>query len=554
MQKQSSRVHVYCRVSTSGQEDNHSLDTQEDACRTWAAKHALPVASITREVGSGSDRKRPQLDALIATLLPGDVVLAYALDRFSRRQIDTAVLVDAIEAAGAALELVTEDFEQTATGIFLRGAKAFAAELEHEKIAERTQRGRRQRLATGKPLPSFKPPYGYLWVDPESRQKTKLMLDPATAPTVRLIYDLALARTPIRAIIRELEARGIPSPTGKPRWAYPVIRDLLTKSVYTGTASAFAKRADRKRDGSGYTIRAGRSDEIVLVPDIAPAIVTPEEQARVRANFEHNKAAAARNNRQPAATLLRAGFVTCGHCGRACSVVNQSKARAGTSPYYRCGSRVEGKSACPVPTIAASVIDGPVWQCVADVLRDPAIIEREVARRRRDGSLDRELASLDKQIDALADKQARMARRIAQIEDDDVAAPLIAQLKALATQKTTAQQQRDDLVQRVADRAAETTRVQSLAAWCSRVGANLDRMSYDEKRLALDALGVKVRIYRKDTLDDDGQPHPRWQITMRPMAPTSAIVNVQTCLADQNRLPVVTLSWSSDDLVPAEAA
>src|SRR3954469_19010910 len=141
-----SRVHIYCRVSSAVQEDGYSLSTQEAACRAWAAERGLTVASVAREVWSGGDRHRPELDATLDRLGPGDTLLCYALDRLSRSQVDTAILVDRIESAGASLALVTEDFEKSATGTFLRGAKAFAAELEREKIAERTGRGLRARV------------------------------------------------------------------------------------------------------------------------------------------------------------------------------------------------------------------------------------------------------------------------------------------------------------------------------------------------------------------------------------------------------------------------
>src|SRR5215207_5985931 len=176
------RCHIYCRVSSTGQEVGYSLDTQETACRSYATAQGLTVASVEREVWSGADRHRPALDALLDRLTPGDVVLAYALDRLSRSQVDTAILIDRIEGTDASLALVTEDFEQSATGTFLRGAKAFAAELEREKIAERTGRGRRQRVASGKPLPGAHPPFGLHWAD---ATKTRLVLDPATAPAVR---------------------------------------------------------------------------------------------------------------------------------------------------------------------------------------------------------------------------------------------------------------------------------------------------------------------------------------------------------------------------------
>src|SRR5215213_2743464 len=161
---ENNRVHIYTRVSSQAQEDNTSLGTQEAACRRWAAERNLAVASVAHEVWSGADRHRPELDALIARLTPGDVLLSYDLDRLSRGgQVDTAVIIDRIESAGASVAFVTLDFEQSETGALIRNVRAFAAALEREKIAERTQRGRRARVASGKPLVGARPRYGYVW-------------------------------------------------------------------------------------------------------------------------------------------------------------------------------------------------------------------------------------------------------------------------------------------------------------------------------------------------------------------------------------------------------
>src|ERR671912_2196815 len=103
-----SRVHIYCRVSSQAQEDNTSLDTQEAACRSWAGERGLVVASVAREVWSGADRHRPELDALIARLTPGDLLLSYDLDRLSRGgQVDTTIIIDRIESAGTFVAFVT---------------------------------------------------------------------------------------------------------------------------------------------------------------------------------------------------------------------------------------------------------------------------------------------------------------------------------------------------------------------------------------------------------------------------------------------------------------
>src|SRR4029079_19121384 len=97
MTESTGRVHIYCRVSSSGQEDGYSLDTQEAACRQWARERGLAVASVSREVWTGVDRHRPQLYALLDQIGPGDVVLVYAVDRLSRGgQLATPIIIDRI--------------------------------------------------------------------------------------------------------------------------------------------------------------------------------------------------------------------------------------------------------------------------------------------------------------------------------------------------------------------------------------------------------------------------------------------------------------------------
>lgn len=305
MSKPTGRAHIYCRVSSQGQEDGSSLDTQEAACRAWAEERGLVVASAVREVWSGGDRHRPELDALLGCLLPGDVVLAYALDRLSRSQVDTAILIDRIEGAGATLALVTEDFERSATGTFLRNAKAFVAEMEREKIKARTWAGLRARVASGKPLPGAKAPYGYRWDD---AAKSRLVHDPETAGVVRFIFDRALEGVALRQISHLLAEQGIPAPSGAALWHASSIRELLRRPTYTGTVVTCATKRERQANG-GTVRRPATAEERVILPGIAEPIVTPEEFAAVAAGLERNQATATRHNRHPELALLRAGFI-----------------------------------------------------------------------------------------------------------------------------------------------------------------------------------------------------------------------------------------------------
>jgi site-specific DNA recombinase len=315
----------------------------------------------------------------------------------------------------------------------------------------------------------------------------------------------------LRAIVAALAERGVPSPTGKPRWTVAPVRELLRRPVYTGTGVAYRWRYERK-PGGGYTSRPGSAEEQILLPDIAPPIVTAEEQAAVLARLAYNQEHATRNNTRPEATLLRAGYIRCGHCGAAMHV-DQNKT---VGPIYRCFRGARDRDACHFPTIVAKLVDPVAWLKVKAILRDPAIIAREVERRRQDGRLDRVLADMDNRLSAIERKQANTARAIAAINDDAAAAPLLVELKALAEQKAAAERERDQMHRNIADRAAEDARVLSLADWAARVNTNIEAMTYEDKRLALEWLGVQVRVWRPGHADEADEPL-RWDLTVAPL-------------------------------------
>src|SRR6266511_3278084 len=165
------RAAIYTRVSSVEQEEEGtSLDTQEAACRRFAAERGCLVEDgyVYREVFSGTVlRERPRLSVLREAVRPRGItaVICYALDRLSRNQAHIYILAEEFEEAGATLQFVTESFEDSAVGRFIRSAKAFAAEVEHEKIKERTVRGRVARAQSGKLIPGWKALYGYRWAD-----------------------------------------------------------------------------------------------------------------------------------------------------------------------------------------------------------------------------------------------------------------------------------------------------------------------------------------------------------------------------------------------------
>lgn len=94
------RCVIYSRVSTDAQErEGTSLDTQEEACRAHAEAQGWLVVDAVRDTASGFTLERLALTRLrdSARATQVDVVLAYALDRLSRKQTHVAILVEEME-------------------------------------------------------------------------------------------------------------------------------------------------------------------------------------------------------------------------------------------------------------------------------------------------------------------------------------------------------------------------------------------------------------------------------------------------------------------------
>lgn len=139
------RAIVYARVSTDAQErDGTSLETQVRACLDYASTAGWSVVATVRDAASGFSPERPGVERVRQAIRQGEaeVILAYAVDRLSRHQDHIGVLFDEAEGWGVKFEFVTERFEDTAIGRFILAARAFTAEVEREKIAERTMRGK----------------------------------------------------------------------------------------------------------------------------------------------------------------------------------------------------------------------------------------------------------------------------------------------------------------------------------------------------------------------------------------------------------------------------
>lgn len=530
------RAAVYVRVSTPGQEqDGTSLDTQEASCREYAILHGYTVeeAHVYREVHTGTELwERPQLTRLREAVRRREVgiVVAHAIDRLSRDPVHLGVILSEADHAGVEVVFVSEPLDNTPEGQLIRFVRGYAAKIEHAKIVERGMRGKRARTQSGKLLPGWKPLYGYRW----NGDRTAYEIDPLTSPVVRRIYQEALQGRTLWAITAGLMADGIPRPSGPDHegngatdWGRRTVWLILTNPAYMGEASAWKRT-------------------VALPAGVVPPLVTPQEFAAVQERLKLNKRTAARNNRNPEIALLRGGYVRCGYCGWTMHVVYKAVSRE-TLPVYRCG-----RAQKPAPKVdcqhhvAVHVLDGAVWSRVASVLLHPETIAAELERMRENDPTAADLASVERHLTAVVQQQRNYIENLGNVSG--AAATLIVdKINSLDAQRTQLVAEQQTILARAQGWQRAQGQLSDIQAWCRTVAANLAGLTYQDKRLALDALGVQVLVWRADH-------QPRWDIRASiPLDPPIAC----TTLAGATHNNAVVLCWTNLDapvVAPVEAA
>lgn len=375
--------------------------------------------------------------------------------------------------------------------------------MERLKIRERSKRGIEARVKAGKPIPGQKAPYGYAWRD---TSRSGYVLDPDEIPVVRRIYESILAGNSLRSTAQQLTREGVPTPTGRAkRWEVATLHMILKNPVYVGRPVAFRTKVERTKGRNVVRYRPP-SDWVELADQVAPAIVTEAEYAAVAQQLARNRETAPRNNANPEATLLRCGIGRCGYCGYPLQITK----RRNRPHMYHCHALSRERHECPSFGIMAHILDPIVWNAVEQVLLNPAIISMEVARRRDEDPLTSDLEALDRRLTSIEQQRHRLARAIASIDDEEASAPILAELRQLGAQALSLKEEQRVLAVQASAQKADNQLLTNVMSWCERVAINLPTLSYKEKRLVLEALGVSVRVFRADQ-------EPRWEITMAPL-------------------------------------
>ena len=211
------RTVAYVRVSTDKQADKGcSLEAQRAKVEAYASLYDLELVDVVVDAGvSAKTLDRPGLARALGMLKAGkaDALLVVKLDRLTRSVVDLGALVDTYFAAGKwALLSVGEQIDtRSAAGRLVLNVLASVSQWEREAIGERTSAAMQHKANQGE-YTGGQAPYGYrLGAD-----GIHLEGAPAEQAVLEEVRTLRAAGLSLRAVVRQLDARGLRSRASRP--------------------------------------------------------------------------------------------------------------------------------------------------------------------------------------------------------------------------------------------------------------------------------------------------------------------------------------------------
>ena len=173
------------------------------------------------------------------------------------------------------------------------------AQEESRSISENTTWGKRKPFAEGKTSVGYSAFLGY---------DKDFQINKEQAKIVRLIYKLFVGGRSFYAITKELEKRGLKSPSGKDKWYISTVRSILTNEKYRGDAliqkeytADLLDKTRRKNTGEIPQYYVEEHHEAIIPPDLFDFVQT-EIKAR-------------ENGGKHSGVSIFANKIKCGCCG-----------------------------------------------------------------------------------------------------------------------------------------------------------------------------------------------------------------------------------------------
>ncbi len=243
---------TYLRVSTkdqatrNGLEEGLSIPAQREAAQRKAEQLGAVIVKEFIEPGeSAKTARRRALQEMLDYIAANPVryCIINKVDRLARNRLDDAIIHSTLRGANITLVSVTENIDESPSGMLMHGILASMAEFYSLNLAQEVLKGMTQKASIGG-TPT-KAPLGYLNVrttDAKGREARDIELDPDRADLIRFAFTAyATGDWSLSSLARELKTRGLTTRSTPSQPAKPVtttgLHKVLTNPYYQGTVT-----------------------------------------------------------------------------------------------------------------------------------------------------------------------------------------------------------------------------------------------------------------------------------------------------------------------------
>lgn len=479
------KVAAYCRVSTDSDEQATSYEAQVEHYTEFIEKNSeWELAGIYADDGiSGTNtKKREDFNRMIDDCNAGkiDMIITKSISRFARNTLDCLKYIRELKDLNIPVFFEKENINtMDAKGEVLLTIMASLAQQESQSLSQNVKLGYQFRYQSGQMTVNHNRFMGFTKDD-----KGQLIVDEEEAKIVKRIFREYLEGSSLLEIGKGLEADGILTGAGKPRWRPETIKKMLSNEKYIGDALLqktytvdFLTKKRVKNEGIVPQYYVENSHEAIIPRDLFMQV--QEEMIR-RANLHSGEE---RKKRVYSSKYALSSIVYCPKCGEIYRRIAWNN-RGKHSIVWRCCTRVEhGPKACDADTIQESELQEMVVKAINRVVQR-SDTTMPILKKNIEIILD---VSGEAAIEAIDQRLLNVQKELTQkaLNHQDYG-DLTNKVKALMEEKQQAQIEK-------ANRTAEMKRVQELVDLMEAAPAEMTE--YDE--------ALTRQLIEKITIYDD---------------------------------------------------
>lgn len=342
-------ISLYLRYSSHAQRDT-SIEQQRIICTQYAESHGMKIVAVYEDRAlTGTSDNRPGFQSMMSDSESAtwEAVLVYALDRFARNRYDSAVYKRQLKSRGIRVLSATESISDDPSGIIMESLMEGLAEYYSAELSSKIRRGMDDNARKFMTIGAV--PLGYCRGE-DGRYK----IVEHEAAVVREIFTRVL-REPIADIIRDLNARNIPTKSGNP-WNKSSLNKMLSNDRYIGV----------------YTYKGNKT------PDAIPPIIEKSLYAQVQEHLSIKPQArripgTVQRRRMESGTYLLTGKAFCGECGEPMTGKSGHGKLGTLHHYYQC--RAHTAHTCPNRAVRRDDLELSVASLLNNLIMDDSVVE-----------------------------------------------------------------------------------------------------------------------------------------------------------------------------------